>query len=198
MSWVVRLNFIATLPVKPDRAQEILFGASLRSYLYGQHITRPLVDKAKCQPAVILVDDADALELQAFVKTPLAWFESPNIGDSCVDVDAAEGQQAKPATNDQVFTGMHIAPIEQGPETDQTASDPPCDVNDAPENDAPEVDQLFRRDAAGFCLAFPQEPPESDRPSIDRAIGDLTSTVSLEEPFQRIEEAIREAYAVAS
>ena len=40
------LEFHCTAPVKPTRAQEILYGPTLKSYLYGEQIGKTLLDHA--------------------------------------------------------------------------------------------------------------------------------------------------------
>ena len=40
------LEFHCTAPIKPNRAQEILYGPTLQSYLYGEQIGRTLLGEA--------------------------------------------------------------------------------------------------------------------------------------------------------
>ena len=49
------LEFRCTTPVQPSRAQEILYGKTLRSYLFGEVIGAPLVDQAQLQPRVVTI-----------------------------------------------------------------------------------------------------------------------------------------------
>jgi len=55
------LEFHCTAPVRPSRAQEILYGPTLRSYLVGEQIGRALVGAAKLKPRLILTDQADVI-----------------------------------------------------------------------------------------------------------------------------------------
>lgn len=67
------LEFHCTLPVKPSRSQEILFGVSLRPFLCSQVIGKALLEKSKTQPHVILTDCSDTLELFQCTDIPVAF-----------------------------------------------------------------------------------------------------------------------------
>jgi hypothetical protein len=67
------LEFHCTEPVKPNRAQQILFGAVLDPYLYGEQIAKTLVDNSQSTPAVIFTDQAAVLSLRQFTETPVVW-----------------------------------------------------------------------------------------------------------------------------
>ena len=66
------LEFHCTTPVRPNRAQEILYGPTLRPYLYGEQIGRTLLAKAKSEPLAVCTDVEPALALRDFVPLPLA------------------------------------------------------------------------------------------------------------------------------
>ncbi|MEM8864593.1 MAG: hypothetical protein AAGF31_03500 [Planctomycetota bacterium] len=53
------LEFHCTAPVAPSRAQQILFGPTLRPHLLGEQIGATLVERAQISPSVILAVDAD-------------------------------------------------------------------------------------------------------------------------------------------
>jgi hypothetical protein len=66
------LEFHCTAPVKPNRAQQILFGPTLETYLYGEQIGQTLVAKGSAQPLVVCTDVAAALSVREFVGLPVA------------------------------------------------------------------------------------------------------------------------------
>ena len=66
------LEFHCTAPVRPNRAQEILYGPTLRPYLYGEQIGQTLLGKGKHPPAVVLTDCEPMLALDEFVTPPVA------------------------------------------------------------------------------------------------------------------------------
>jgi hypothetical protein len=53
------LEFHCTAPVRPSRAQEILYGPTLRSYLIGEQISGTLLGAAKLIPRLILTDQRE-------------------------------------------------------------------------------------------------------------------------------------------
>lgn len=69
------LEFHCTEPVRPSRAQQILFGPTLRSYVCGEQIGAALLAKAKVPIGFLLTTDADtatageAKRLQTIVLT---------------------------------------------------------------------------------------------------------------------------------
>ncbi len=65
------LEFHCTAAVKPNRAQEILYGPTLGEYLCGEQIGIALCDAIKQHPAIILTDIPDVLALRPLVKFPL-------------------------------------------------------------------------------------------------------------------------------
>jgi hypothetical protein len=66
------LEFHCTAPIRPNRAQEILYGPTLRPYLYGEQIGRTLLEKGKHSPAVVLTDCEHVLAVGEFIKSPVA------------------------------------------------------------------------------------------------------------------------------
>jgi hypothetical protein len=62
------LEFHCTTPVKPNRAQEILYGPTLRPYLYGEQIAPALVAKAAATLDLLCVDLPEALSVRLHVK----------------------------------------------------------------------------------------------------------------------------------
>ena len=86
------LEFHCTAPLKPNRAQEILYGPTLEPYLYGEQIGQTLLAKAKAKPVLVCTDRRAALCVREFVDTPVALIiaasnqiengaESQNIND---------------------------------------------------------------------------------------------------------------------
>jgi len=70
------LEFHCTAPVRPNRAQEILYGPTLAPYLYGEQIGRTLLTKSKSQPLFVCTDVEAVLAARSFVSIPLAFVEA--------------------------------------------------------------------------------------------------------------------------
>jgi len=66
------LEFHCTAPVKPNRAQQILFGPTLDAYLFGEHIGQTLVSKGSLAPSAVYTDEERVLAVRDFVPLPVA------------------------------------------------------------------------------------------------------------------------------
>jgi hypothetical protein len=71
------LEFHCSAPVRPSRAQEILYGPTLPPYLLGEQISGALFSAAKLSPHVILVDQSAVLPLRSKLRMPLVLVQSP-------------------------------------------------------------------------------------------------------------------------
>jgi hypothetical protein len=59
------LEFHCNSPIRPSRAQTILYGSTLRTFLLSEAIAQNLIDKCRRPPAAILTDLAELSELGA-------------------------------------------------------------------------------------------------------------------------------------
>ena len=66
------LEFHCTAPIKPNRAQQILYGPTLEPYLYGEQIAQTLVSKAKVEPLVLFTDCAPVAAVRDHIQIPVA------------------------------------------------------------------------------------------------------------------------------
>jgi len=66
------LEFHCTAPVKANRAQQILFGPTLESYLYGEQIGQTLLGKSSLEPLVVCTDVELALTVRDYISLPVA------------------------------------------------------------------------------------------------------------------------------
>ncbi|TVQ01274.1 MAG: hypothetical protein EA381_05720 [Planctomycetaceae bacterium] len=65
------LEFQCTLPVRPTRAHEILYGAGLRDYLIGDAIGALLLSRCRHSPLLVCCDQIEALQLDGTTAYPL-------------------------------------------------------------------------------------------------------------------------------
>jgi hypothetical protein len=84
------VEFHCTAPVRASRAQEILYGPTLKPYLYGEQIGQALLGKANISPLVVFTDEETVLSVRPFADVPVA----------CV---LPEGSQDAAATNSSQF-----------------------------------------------------------------------------------------------
>lgn len=66
------LEFHCTLPVRPTRAHEILYGSTLRAHLIGERIGGILIKQARVRPMLICGDQPEVLRLADHLDTPVA------------------------------------------------------------------------------------------------------------------------------
>jgi hypothetical protein len=65
------LEFHCTAPIKPNRAQEILYGPTLEAYIYGEQIGQTLLKQSDIQPLVVCTDREPALAVRQYVSCPV-------------------------------------------------------------------------------------------------------------------------------
>ena len=71
------LEFHCTAPIKPNRAQEILYGPTLQSFLYGEQIGQTLLQQASIAPLLVCTDQEPALAVREFAATPIVLVLRP-------------------------------------------------------------------------------------------------------------------------
>ena len=70
------IEFHCTAPIKPNRAQEILYGPTLQPYIYGEQIGQTLLGNATVKPMLVCTDRQAALCVREFVDMPVALIVS--------------------------------------------------------------------------------------------------------------------------
>ena len=76
------LEFHCTAPLKPSRAQEILYGPTLRPFLLGEQIGQTLLAKARVKPFLVCTDAAAMLAAREFSDVPLLLVQSTENGEA--------------------------------------------------------------------------------------------------------------------
>ena len=66
------LEFHCTAPLKPNRAQEILYGPTLEAFLYGEQIGQTLLAQAKSEPMLVCTDRRPMLAVRPYAAMPVA------------------------------------------------------------------------------------------------------------------------------
>ena len=75
------LEFHCTAPVGPNRAQEIMYGATYKEFLYSEQIGMALVHKTKTKPGLFLADCGDLLPISKLIDIPIILVEEKNAAD---------------------------------------------------------------------------------------------------------------------
>ena len=158
------LEFHCTAPVKPNRAQQILFGPTLESYLYGEQIGQTLLGKGSTEPLAICTDLELMLSVRDYVSLPIALV-----------LRAEEPLPQPPAAPPPADPGV----------TPQT----PTWRVDGAHRGSPHLNSF----SIGRNQLAVAENRASDRQAIVERLESLAA-FDLSEPFERIREAIEEAH----
>lgn len=75
------LEFHCTAPIRPSRAQQILYGPTLQPYLLGEQIAGTLLAKAQTKPQIILTDQSSVLCHRQKSDVPIVYL-IPNALDA--------------------------------------------------------------------------------------------------------------------
>ena len=70
------LEFHCTMPVRPSRSQELLYGSTSNDSVCGEQIAKALTQKAKLKPEILLTDTPAVLSLEVVSKLAVALVES--------------------------------------------------------------------------------------------------------------------------
>src|SRR3954463_10876476 len=65
------LEFHCTAPVRPSRAQQILYGPTLEPFLLGEQIAGAMLDAAKLKPRLILTNCDATLHARSRISSPM-------------------------------------------------------------------------------------------------------------------------------
>jgi len=163
------LEFHCTAPIKPSRAQQILYGPTLGPYLYGEQIGQTLLAKGTARPLVVCVDTALTLEVRPFASVPVALVLARVSSVEATSITAErQANCAPPALAGSVWR---------------------CD--------APHAlgENLNTFHLGRNHLAVSAEAPD-DRAAIEDRLAKFAD-FDLGEPFERIREAVLEAHRVS-
>jgi hypothetical protein len=90
------LEFHCTAPVKPNRAQQILFGPTLESYLYGEQIGQTLLSKSSVTPLAVCTDVERALSVREYVPLPVALVLPAESASDAAPASPRQGWRVDP------------------------------------------------------------------------------------------------------
>lgn len=166
------LEFHLTSPVKANRAQEILYGPTLKPYLYGEQIGGALLAKLKTPALAICTDCADAMSVRDVADVPVVW------------IPAEEDEAAAETVSAAAFVGSESSSIMH---RFDTAHDPFAAANAA---------HWVHFNLSGRAASVNRRHAEDQR-QVESLWRDANIEIDLWEPFARIREAIDEAQAVA-
>jgi hypothetical protein len=101
------LEFQCTLPVRPTRAHEILFGPTLRDHLIGEVIGPLLVSKCRAPIQLLCCDQPEALQIELTVDFPIALVdEAAESEEGPISDDTLAGSVAIPLAGTRLRVAM--------------------------------------------------------------------------------------------
>ena len=183
------LEFHCTVPVRPNRAQEILYGAALLPYLYGEQIGQTLVRTSKLRPLALFTDCPAALSAAADVDVPM-WLVLPPAGE---ETDRATADATFPASMPAPRDSGTASAIATNHRLDTAHGVPPgltlsrCGRNRLARAADPFVARASRLPSAA------QNGDAAQTGTLDQRLEAIAANLDLCEPFERIRAAIQEA-----
>ena len=176
------LEFQCTTPLKPNRPQEILYGETLRPFLYGEQIGQTLLNRSKTETNFVLTDVEPVLAAQDFVEKPLIFvFEAK---ETTQNTEIPQTFQASQELNESLKAFGIDRPL-QGNE-----ADPLFQFENVPGLD---LDRWKEIKIGKRTVAVPyRQPVDWDRFVED--VQQASRTIDIVEPFTRIRLAINEAH----
>ncbi|WP_347243896.1 hypothetical protein [Thermogutta sp.] len=104
------IEFHCTTPVRPTRAQEILYGPTLKPYLLGEQMAPALIAKAKSGVEIVFVSEWEALTLSQVVEQPVVLVVSPETTEAvdCGLVASAASGGRCPSATGAPFVGAAL------------------------------------------------------------------------------------------
>lgn len=161
------LEFHCTAPVRPSRAQQILYGPALDPYLFGERIGQTLIAAAGKPPSLVVTDREPVMAARSLVKCPLCLLAD------CLLAEADESCERSPAPPGEA-TEIFLR------------------VDSAHRHGAPCWRHLERFHVDGYDLAVAVDRA-GDRQVIESQWQQFAEQLDLHEPFERIRRAIEEA-----
>jgi hypothetical protein len=170
-------EFHCTAPVRPSRAQRILYGPTFEAYLLGEQIGGTLLASSKLRPQLVITNQLNVLSLRSQIEFPLVLLCSTASHPD----DSTAGRNANGVAN-SVDRESGVA---RRPEAElrSPGTAAVCD----------ESVRRFHLNGHPFELPAGYEP---DHAVVVQRLRELAAHADLAEPFGRIFEAIREAQRI--
>lgn len=109
------LEFQCTLPVRPTKAHEILFGPTLRSHLVGEVIGKLLIAKCRTPVSLFCCDQPEGLAIDAFTTTPVGLFqEAAEVDERPISDDTLAGSQVIQLAGASLFVPLEKRDLVSG------------------------------------------------------------------------------------
>jgi hypothetical protein len=177
------VEFHCTAPIKPNRAQQILYGPTLDSFLYGEQIGATLLGHAKSTPLAICTDREPVLSLGELTDLPVALVVPPDALPGGEPTGGEEGDSRLSAATTSPASGYPAGP---------KIGTVPVRLDAA----HPRSPRLLTFALGRNRLAIAPSS-EAEQKRFREQMADAADSLDLWEPFTRIREAIEEAQQAA-
>ena len=177
------LEFHCTTPIRPNRDQEILYGETIRPFLYGERIGQTLLSRSKTETDFVLTDVEPVLAAQDFVKHLLIFvFGTRKTTDSGPTPPSVQ-------ISEELNESLKSFGIEQHQPLRKDDADPSYQLECVPGLD---IGRWKEIQIGKRTLAVPYRAPIDWDRFVDN-LQHLSRTIDIAEPFTRIRLAIEEA-----
>jgi len=176
------LEFHCTMPLLPEKIQQILYGDTLQPFLYGERIAQTLVQRSKLPVLSVLTNHAAVLPVQALVSTPIIYV----FGGQTKPVETS-GTPSTREISEELSESLKTFGIDDAHL--QTRSSCPDEMFKIPP--IPGLDTgIWQEISIGNRLIA---VPETKEQQLITQIKEMARTIDFLEPFARIRLALEEA-----
>ncbi|MGL6225241.1 MAG: hypothetical protein ACRC10_01290 [Thermoguttaceae bacterium] len=205
------VEFHCTAPVRPNRAQEILYGNTLKPYLYGEQIAQVLLRRAKSDLALVLTDQPAVLAVQDSSDIPVLYvapWEEVKVEEISNEKPQVLMLEQQPQRNDLLETTVDEtetstipfaipAPSQSSTSSSHSHSSHPR-RRFTPLSSMPGLSVLRWKEQqiADSSIWIPNDRASS-LSEIAGQLNDWAKSIDYSEPFQRIRLALEEAQKAA-
>jgi len=105
-------EFRVTSPIKPTQTQQILYGSSLKDYVYGELICAPLIKATKEKLSMVLAKENYLMSTRPLVSVPVILIH-PSGTQSSVGIKTVSLSPHKNFQNELTFAQTILAPVMQ-------------------------------------------------------------------------------------
>ena len=180
------LEFHCTMPLSPDRIQQILYGETLQPFLYGEKIAQTLIQRSKLPVLSIFTDRAAVLPVHSLVSTAIVYVFGGETYPGIENVPLSVGEISEELNESLKGFGIDST----GLRTQSCSADKTHQIPCVPGLDT----GLWREIRIGNRLAA---VPEAGGELLVSEVKGMARTIDLLEPFTRIRRALDEAKSAA-
>jgi hypothetical protein len=176
------LEFHCTMPLLPEKIQQILYGDTLQPFLYGERIAQTLVQRSKLPVLSVLTNHAAVLPAQTLVSTPIIY-----VFDGLTKPEENSGTPPIREISEELSESLKTFGIDNAHiQTRSSCSDEMPKIPNIPGLDT----GIWQEISIGNRLIA---VPETKEQQLIAQIKEMARTIDLLEPFARIRLALEEA-----